>query len=123
MGDLVNEEDQLKSLGEHYFSLLLKYDGASSISDQLKVIKLYPSFLSEEEDYSFKSVVALVEVESTLKGFKKDKIPGPDGWPIEFFLSFFKLVGDELLKAVEQSKIEGRFLPSLNSTFLMLIPK
>ena len=41
------------------------------------------------------------EVEAVLKGFNKDKSPGPDGWPVEFFLAFFDLVGEDLVLAVE----------------------
>ena len=58
-----------------------------------------------------------------LKSFKKDKSPGPDGWPVEFFLALFDLLGSEILNVVESSKLEGRVLPSLNSTFIALIPK
>ena len=42
-----------------------------------------------------------MEVEAVLKGFKKDKSSGPDGWPVEFFLAFFELVGEDLVLAVE----------------------
>ena len=100
-GDMVNDVSQLKALGERFFSTLLKDDGSSSISDQLKVIKMYPSFLSNEEADSFFSKVTLAKVESTLKGFKKRKSSGPDGWPVESFLRFFKLVGVDLLMAME----------------------
>ena len=39
----------------------------------------------------------LAEIKNVLKGFKKDKIPGHDGWPVEFFLHFFELVGVDIL--------------------------
>ena len=63
------------------------------------------------------------EVESSLKYFKKDKSPGPDGWPVEFYLDFFDILGPELVNVVETSRREGRVTPSLNSTFIALIPK
>ena len=72
---------------------------------------------------SFTSQITLEEVERALKSFKKDKSPGPDGWPMDFFLAFFDLLGSELLNMVESSRIEGRVIPSLNSTFIVLIPK
>ena len=62
-------------------------------------------------------------IEATLKSFKRDKSPGPDGWPVEFFLAFFDILGKDLLDAVECSRLEGRVTPSLNSTFIALIPK
>ena len=103
-GLLLNEESQMRSLGEKHFSEMFKDDGGTNIGDQLKVIKLFPSFISKEDAIVFTSEVTLVEVEGALKGFKRDKSPDPDGWPIEFFLWFFDLVGKDLLGAVELSR-------------------
>ena len=72
-GVQVKDELLLKALGKSYFSSLLSDDGTSCISDQLKVINIYPSFLSTEDASSFLSEVTLEEVEVALKGFKKDK--------------------------------------------------
>jgi hypothetical protein len=58
-----------------------------------------------------------------LNSFNKDRSPGPDGWTVEFFLHFFDLVGTDLLDLVEESRLRGRIIGTLNSTFLTLIPK
>ena len=84
---------------------------------------LYPSMLSSEKARCFIENVSLTEIEGALKPFKKDKSPRLDGWPVEFFLHFFYLLGRDLLKAVDCSRMSGRITPSLNSTFLALIPK
>ena len=42
---------------------------------------------------------------------------------MEFFLHFFDLVGKDLLSAVDCARISGHITPSVNSTFLALIPK
>ena len=59
-------------------------------------MSIFPTFVLDEERGSFFSEITLSEVEDVLKGFKKDKSPGPDGWPSELFLSFFDLVGSNL---------------------------
>ena len=65
-----------------------------------------------------------MEILAVLKGFSKDKSPETDGWMVEFFLSFFDLVGDDLLEAVEESRRSGTVNRSLNSTFMhVFIPK
>ena len=69
------------------------------------------------------SAVTISEVERTLKYFKRDKAPCLDGWPVEFYLTFFDLLGPLLVKMVETSRILGRVSPAINSTFLTLIPK
>jgi hypothetical protein len=58
-----------------------------------------------------------------LTSFNKDRSPGPDGWTVEFFIHFFDLVGPNLLELVEDSRLHGRIIGTLNSTFLTLIPK
>jgi hypothetical protein len=64
-----------------------------------------------------------MEIREVLKLFAKDKSSGPNGWTVEFFSHFFDLVGDELLEVVEDSRMRGKVIISLNSTFLPLIPK
>ena len=112
----------LKELGVRHFSETFKDDKTSNISDQLKIINLFPSFLSATNSVAFTSLISLREIESTPISFKKDSSPGPDGWPVEFFLGFFKLLGSDLPAAVELSILEGRMEGALNSTFISLIP-
>ena len=42
---------------------------------------------------------------------------------MEFFLIFFELVGSDILRVVEQSRLEGKVFGALNATFITLIPK
>ena len=88
-GHLVSIDTPLKQLGEQHIFELFKDYGKTNIGDQLKVISLFPSYVQEYEKDCFLAPITLSEVESALKGFKKDKIPSHDSWPIEFFLSIF----------------------------------
>jgi hypothetical protein len=67
--------------------------------------------------------VTLIELRDILQKFKTERSPGPDGWTSEFFLFFFDLVGPDLLRMVEDTRIRGKISGDLNSTFLVLIPK
>ena len=119
----MEDEDGLKNLGIKHFSQIFKDDNQTSILAQLKVIMLFPSILFDEEDECFTEEVSIGDIEGDLKYFKKDKSPRPNGWPMEFFLDFFDLMGGDLLIAVECSRLSSTITPSLNSTFLALIPK
>jgi ribonuclease HI len=79
--------------------------------------------VSEMEAAELFRPVTLLELKYILTLFKKERSPGPDGWTSEFFIHFFDLVGDDLLQMVEHSRINGKVLGSINSTFLALIPK
>ena len=60
------------------------------------------------------------ELLAVMKTFRKDKSPSLDGWTIEFFLAFFYLLGDDILKMEEEMKDRGSMLSSLNTTFIAL---
>ena len=79
--------------------------------------------ISNEDAPSLILCVSLMEIECVLKYFKKDRSASPDGWPVEFYLHFFDLLGKDLLSVVESTRVSGYIPPSLNSTFLPLIPK
>ena len=120
---MIEQDEGWKDLGVRHFKHIFRDDKQPSIAAQLKVIRLFPSFITREERITFTSQITSVEVERALKSFKKDKSLGPDVFPVEFLLAFFDLLGDELVKMVEDSRQNGRVLPSLNLTFIALIPK
>jgi hypothetical protein len=84
---------------------------------------LFPPIVSADEAADLYKPVTLSELKDILLHFKTEKSTGPDGWTSEFFIFFFDLVGVDLLQMVEYSHIKGKIHGSLNSTFLVLIPK
>jgi hypothetical protein len=97
--------------------------GKTYFIDQIELVRLFPRIVQENEVETLERPVTSAEVLEVLKGFAKDKSPGPDGWTMEFFLFFFDLVGQDLLDVVEESRATGAVNKALNSTFIALIPK
>jgi hypothetical protein len=95
----------------------------NTIEEQIATVRLFPRIVTEEEVVTLESPCSSEEVLEVLKGFSKDKSPGPDGWTVEFFLHFFELVGKDLLDVVEETRLGGEVIRSINSTFIALIPK
>lgn len=62
------------------------------------------------------------EIETIIKKFARSKSPGPDGWMVELFSEFFDLMGKDLVRVVEESRVNGFVSGALNSTFIALIP-
>ena len=89
LGNWVSDDKSLKDLGVRHFKTLFEDDHLTNLEAQLKVIRLFPSFISSEKIIAFTRPITILEVEKDLKLFKKDKAPGPDGWPVEFYLTFF----------------------------------
>ena len=58
-----------------------------------------------------------------MHSFQKGKSPGPNGFTIDFYLGFYDLMKNDILEVVRESQESRKFLGSINSTFLSLIPK
>ena len=74
-----SDDPSIKTLGTRHFRKIFEDDNKTSIATQLKVIRLFPSFIDPEEKEVFMSAITISEVERALKSFKRDKAPGPDG--------------------------------------------
>lgn len=84
---------------------------------------LIPLFHWWRSSWGTEKPVMMGELEIVLKWFKKDKSPSLDGWPVEFYLTFFELLEQDLLHVVKESKTYGCMYDTFNSTFNALIPK
>jgi len=122
-GEWVNNSRELDGVAKDYFEEVYKDSGSSDINSQMKILQYFPRLFSEEEGNQGGYAITLKEVEHVLKGFAKAKSPGPDGWPVEFFLEFFDILGLSLLNMVEESRTLGVVSGATNSTFIALIPK
>ena len=53
----------------------------------------------------------------------KSKSLGPDGWPIEFFVHLFELLGIELTLVINEPRIVGQIPSGMNSTYIAISPR
>lgn len=87
------------------------------------ICKEIPRIITEEQNRALMRAATLEEVEEIVKGMKKNKARGLDGYTTEFYRARCDFLGEEILEAVEESRIKQKVWPGLNSTFLTLIPK
>ena len=114
---------QLACLGVTHFKQLFTAPNVVNLPDIISLAGKFPWFVGQEDIEDLSQPVTIQELESTLKWFKKDKSPGPNGWPVEFYLAFYDLLGRDLLEVIEESRITGHIHPPMNQTFIALIPK
>lgn len=111
------------SLELHISEAYTEAPPGTNLAEIINVANIFPRFVNEEDADTLRALVTSEELESTLKWFKKDKSPSPDGWTVEFYLTFYDLLGQDLLKVVEESRSSGCLYHAINSTFIALIPK
>ncbi|KAJ9691054.1 hypothetical protein PVL29_013294 [Vitis rotundifolia] len=63
------------------------------------------------------------EVLAALSDLGKDKAPGPDGFTMAFWLFCWDVLKTEIMGFFKEFHERGRFVKSLNVTFLVLVPK
>ena len=63
------------------------------------------------------------EIWTAISGLNGDKAPGPDGFPLAFWSFSWDFVKTEVMGFFKEFHEQGKFVRSINATFLVLIPK
>lgn len=63
------------------------------------------------------------EIKPCLDECNGDKAPGPDGFNMKFFHMFWEVIKNDMLAIFQDFHMTETFVNSINSTFLVLIPK
>jgi hypothetical protein len=63
------------------------------------------------------------EVLKVVKGMNRDKAPGPDGFSMAFFQDCWDVIKSDIMRVFHDFHAHGKFVKSLNATFIALIPK
>ena len=63
------------------------------------------------------------EVDEAVKKMTEGKVPGPEGFMVNFFHHFWDMVKEEVLKIVEDSRISQHIHHAFNATFVTLVTK
>ena len=79
--------------------------------------------LSNAEAEGLEQPFTEVEIHAALMGMNGDKAPGPDGFTVAFWQFCSEFAKEEIVDLFKEFFEEKSFAKSLNSTFLVLIPK
>ncbi|KAJ8018214.1 hypothetical protein HOLleu_43920 [Holothuria leucospilota] len=122
-GDIYDRKDDIcKVFHEYYSSLFSKDKNTDSIAQNDFIKNLNVSIHThhkEELDLPF----SIDEVFSALKTTSKNKAPGIDGLPYEFFHNFFDLIGTDLLEVYNDVFERGCLTSSQQVAVISLIAK
>eukprot|EP00253_Pinus_taeda_P003262 PITA_03262 len=119
----ITSQRNLASLAIEHFKGIYRAPREANILEIMRLAEKFPRFVLQDESEDLIKEVSREELESTIKWFKKDRSPGPDGWTIEFYIAFLDILGIDLLNIIEQSRRNGRISSAIKSTFIALILK
>ena len=97
---------------------------ASSSPNQIEeALEATTMVVMEEMNLELVAPFKKAEVDMALKHMDLLKAPRPDGMPPLFFQQFWPTIGDEVAEAILTCLNTGSIPPSINRTFITLIPK
>jgi hypothetical protein len=110
------------SIGEHavtYYESLF----SEPLSWRPRLDNLEFDRLNGEEASSLEDPFEEREVREVVKGMDRDKAWGSDGFSMAFFKDCWEVVKGDFMTVFEEFHARGKFVKSINSTFISLILK
>ncbi len=118
-----NDDDILTHARSFYQDLYkTKNPNPDNIRQYLNSIQ-FNKTLSEEKKVVCEGLITKEECFDAVKTLKKNKSPGLDGLPSEFYQTFWPDISDLLVNVFNESFKEGKLSPSQNESVLSLIFK
>eukprot|EP00253_Pinus_taeda_P013029 PITA_13029 len=122
-GNRVMEQAEIEQVLIEHHKEILKEPQTDRTQAIQEICSAIPCLVSEDQNKALMRAATLEEIEETVKAMKKGTAPGPDGFTVDFYQAGWHFLGKEILEMVEESKMNQKVWPALNSTFYALIPK
>ena len=98
---------------------------ASPVSENLQNILLakLPSALTPARAASCDGPITAKELKNATHNSNRNKSPGCDGLPLEFYLTFFDLLKDDFLQVANSIPTDGSLSPTQRNALITCLPK
>ena len=123
-GEFIYNDKEILSAIEDFYRVLYtsKISGAQSEFDQFTQNLTTPQLLNDERD-ELEGIPTFEECKDTLKSSSNGKSPGEDGFTVEFYRSFFDILGNDLVDSLNTAHEKGQLSISQRRGVITLIPK
>jgi len=122
-GAKVSTREKIESELNLYFQSLLSEPNQDRTQAINKITSAIPPLVTEEKNSLLLREFTEQEIEDVVFTMASDKAPGLDGFTIEFFKACWHIIKDDLINLIKNFHRTKRILPTINATFLTLIPK
>ncbi|KAL3682636.1 hypothetical protein R1sor_000658 [Riccia sorocarpa] len=124
-GSMHTNEEEILDLAAHYFASILQEpppnpEQHTALDD---LLTRSSARVTQPERESLQKDFTIQELHNAAKLLGKNKCPGPDGIPLEFFLLFWDTVSPLIFKATTEGVQQGSILPFFNRGVITLLQK
>jgi len=130
ISSIKNEDGQIQQTHEEIEAVLVKHFSGIAQEDILvrePFIKDFTNHIlklvTREDNDNLNRPVTEKEVSEVLKEMQNGKALGPDGFNVDFFKFCWNIVKKDIVRVVEDSRLNKTILKALNTSFIALIPK
>ena len=120
-GTLITQQDELIDETKRFYEKLYTKKEDVSLEDQSFFLNKIDTFLSPQQKRILQSEIKLEELEIAMKQGNKDKMPGYDGLPYEFYETFWEMIGKEFLNVVNFCLNISKKLPHSQTTSIIAL--
>ena len=99
----VTQHEEIEQVLVKHFKELLTEPNVDRGEAIERICKEIWSRFTREKNQALMRAATLEEVEEVVKGMKKNKAPGPDGFTVEFYEAGWDFLGQDILDVVEES--------------------
>jgi len=107
----------------NYFKDVLMETKSNQLEAIQKITKNIPKLVSRKQNDALLRPTTMEEIEHEVMDMPKGKSPGPDDFMVDFFQVWWPILKKEVLELMEDTRSFTNILPTLNATFLTLIPE
>ncbi|XP_033134016.1 uncharacterized protein LOC117127540 [Brassica rapa] len=122
-GTIIDRIEDIKEHAVDYYTLLLGGPTSSAAPSPSVIASFLPLRCSPEAVSLLDAGFSDLDIQTAFFALPKSKAPGPDGYPAEFFIANWSVVGTDMIAAIKEFLTTGCLLQQWNSTIISLIPK
>ena len=105
-----------------FYANLFSPEPIDSVAKE-NILNEISTFLTESDRESCEGSLSLAELTASIKSLNLNKAPGPDGLSVEFYLTFWDLLGPQLLDVLNSCFVSEELCESMKSSATRLIYK
>ncbi|KAL0804395.1 hypothetical protein Bca101_096885 [Brassica carinata] len=122
-GNIIDSLEGIKQHAIDYYQSLLGGVNALTTSAPSEIAAVLQTKCSPSAVDALSAPFTDLDIQQAFLSLPKNKSPGPDGYPAEFFIGNWKSVGRDMIDAVQEFLSTGELLQQWNATILTLVPK